>query len=234
MNTRDIILSASNYTDKIVFSKKGSVNISGLPDEYNGGFWVVKKLAVPHKMPRPLFIHFRFNFDGSSNWRTGGSSEVCLGYSDATNLVILINNITSGTLYYEMFGSWIDNYDDTNPLVTIEQPANDIIFDSRLNYRKIEKQGYFSMPDLTETLIPHGLTYTPSFETYFDGRPNEVWQSHSGGAQDPWAISNIGGSLDNDADVYVRTNATHLIAKGHGRDFGSDSIKVWYRIFADD
>lgn len=234
MNYKDIILSSQIETDKIVFSKKGSVNIASLPNEYNDGFWIVKKLAVPHGMPRPLFIHFRFNFDGSSNWRTGGSAESCIGYSDSTHLAILINNITTGTLYYEMFGSWIDNYDSSNPLVTIAQPANSIIFDSRLNYRKIKKQGSFTMPDLTQVLVEHGLTYTPSYEVYFDGRPDEVWQSHSGGVQDPWDISNIGGYPADASDIYARTNLTNLVVKGHSRDFGSDNIKVWYRIFADD
>lgn len=238
MNYKDIILSSQIETDKIVFSKEGSVNIASLPDEYNDGYWVVKKLAIPHGMPRPLFIHFRFKIDADTNWRTGGSAEKCIGYSDATNLVILVNNITTGTLYYEVFGSWIDNYDSTNPLVNIVQPASDVLFDSRLNYRKIAKQGMKEiLGDGSLNNIPHGLTYTPYYEVYFDGRVGEVWQTHSGGVQDPWAIDNIGGSPLDACDCYARANGTNLRVGGHSRvsapSYANQNIKIWYRIFGD-
>ena len=238
MSFSNIVLSTKYKTDKIVFSKTGSVDISTLPDKFNDGFWVVKKLEIPHGMTRPLFINFRFKIDADTKWRTGGSAEDCLGYSDSTYLTIMINNITTGTLYYEVFGSWIDDYDATNPLVNVTNIISTKLFDSRLKYRKIILDSSVVLPGgagigSTEISIPHTLGYSPTYQVYFDGMPNEVWQSHSGGLQDPWGISNIGGLAVDDSDCYVRSTTTDLVISVYGRNFGVDDVKVWYRIFGD-
>lgn len=233
----NIDLTTKYKTDKIVFSKTGSVDISTLPDKFNDGFWVVKKLEIPHGMPRPLFINFRFKIDADTKWRTGGSAEDCLGYSDSTYLTIMINNITTGTLYYELFGSWIDDYDTTNPLVDVSNIISTKLFDSRLKYRKIILDGSVVVPDagggVGSDNIPHTLGTSPTYQVYFDGMPNEVWQSHSGGGQDPWGISNIGGLPADNSDCFVRSTTTDLVIGVHGRNFGVDDVKVWYRIFGD-
>ena len=231
MGLSDAGFYSPSFTDKIVFSTTGTVDIAALP--YDSTL-VVKKLAIPHGMGRPLFISFRFKINSDISWRTGGSAESCIGYSDSTNLVILVGyGITTGTLQYEVFGSWIDDYGGATPSITVNNIVGNKVFDSRLTYRKIALQDSVVIPgNTTATNIPHGLDNSPIYQVYFDGRVGEVWQTHSGGGQDPWALSNLGGEPNDDSDCFINATTTNLVLRGHGRNF-SDNITVWYRIFND-
>lgn len=227
----NISLLTKYKTDKIVFSKTGSVDISTLPED--ASFGNLKYLSIPHGMPRPLFITFRFKIDADTEWRTGGSAEIVLGKSTATDLVLIMGyDLTIGTIYYEVFGSWIDDYDNTNPLVNVSNLVSNKLFDSRLNYRKIILQDSIDIPgDYSIINIPHGLLYSPYYQVYFDGLPNEVWQTHSGGVQDVW---NPDGSF---SDCIVKSSSSNLVISGHGRTYpplyDNEDIRVWYRIFGD-
>lgn len=235
---KNFLLNSDYPMEKIVFTKKGTVNIATLPNKFSDPYWTVKKLEIPHGMGQPLFISFRFKIDNDTDWRTGSATEDCLGYSDSNYLVIMINNITTGILHYEVFGTWIDDYTaGQTPLINTVETASRFTLNTDLTYRKIVLSGTMAVADpsgVYDIAINHHLGYSPIYQVYFDGLPNEVWQEHSGGMQDYWDIANIGGSPVDASDCFSRATPTGLLIGGHTRNFGEDSARVWYRVFADE
>lgn len=213
-----IALSSSYNTDKIVFTASGTVSIASLPDEYNSFGTIIKRLTIAHGQTRPLFIDFRFSLDGGTTWKTGGSGEYAIGYSTSTNLNILYFGST-GTFTYEVFGSWIDGYDGTNPYVEPVQTDAKTYFDSRLRYRKVIGHGHFISSGSTPTSISHTQGTPVPYSVYFTSRPNEVWQEHSGGVKNKWLFD---FSM---VECFSYSTASNVVVET------SVSTDVWYKVY---
>ena len=222
MSLKDFSSTSAASTDKIVFTATGTVNIASLPEEYNNGFgYIVRKVELPHGMPRPVFPEFRYSNDGGTNWNVGGSGSDSIAYCTNTNIVILIQSGMTGTFSYEVFGLWIDDFDNTNPLIDTPTISANSYFDSRKNYRKILLQGAATVN--SSVTIAHNLGYYPAWSVYFESRPGQVWQEHGGGIRNTWYFD---PSME-ECFSYADTNNLIIELAASG------TAKVWHRVYAD-
>lgn len=221
MSLKDFSSNSRYDTDKVVFADSGSVSIASLPAEYDSGFgYVIKRLAIPHGMPRPVLPEFRFSLDGGTSWEIGGSGTDSIAYCTDTDIVLLIQDGVTGTYTYEVFGIWINEYDDTNPLVESVTVDSNTYFDSRKNYRKIIDQDTLTISP--SDTVYHGLEYFPAYSVYFESRPGEIWQEHAGGIRNPWNF-----------DFSMAQCISHIGTNLLTIDCGAGTVTVWYRIYAD-
>lgn len=230
MDPKKLILSTAYDTDKIVFTKEQTgVLLSGLPTHYESGDFIIKRLSFPHGMPQPVFIDFRFKVNPATTWRTGGSGETSMGYSDATNIHLLFRGskayMGDTTVDYSLFGSWIPEYSSTKHFINPLTTSSKTYFDSRLNYRKIAKQGVISLTGNGN--IPHGLSFMPTYVAYFESFPNQVWQEHAGGIKNPWVYDSNMAEL---ASYATATTIEFELGKA-----ASDTVsrRIWYKVYAD-
>lgn len=179
----DKVALASKYpTDKIVDVITGSFNASTATDVGSPAY--MKRHAEPHNQTRPVFTKLKWSTD-NVNWIDGGYSTregdldflPSIAYSDSSNVYVL-TGVTTGTVYFEIICFWIDNYDNTDPLVeSYFDPTKPLAFDSRLNYHKV-----FMQNEVTgSAVIDHNLGYEPDCWVYFEAFPGQVWPANAGG-----------------------------------------------------
>lgn len=224
----------SNYAvDKIVFMQAGSVNAANL-SILSGSIY---QYVIPHSFTRPVFTELQWSFDGSTYIDGGGSLDVnnntSIAYSDSKNLYIITQNIvsgtTTGTLFYRLVGSWIDNYDTTNPAITPAiNTTGKLFFDSRSNYEKIYKQDVVSLAPSTGSFtdIGHNLGYVPNYKVYFESLPGQVWPMIAGGTQNLW-LYNVAQQYE----LYSEINSTVLQLNWDTSFSNTATARAWYRIY---
>jgi hypothetical protein len=228
-NASKIAFSTAFNVDKIVGIYTGSYN-SATQTTTLGGY--LYQYAIPHSFTRPVFCDLLVSTDGV-NYQDGGTTGGTLAgiaYSDASNIYVTTGN-ASGTIFYKVVASWIDNYDTTNPLVTpvFQGLTNSAFFDSRQNYQKTYTAGVVTATALgTDTLfnIAHSLGYTPNAKLYFEAVSGQVWPQIYGGTNDYWLYAT---SMSECYEVISSSNLTidcFPSATGH-------STRVWYKIYLD-
>jgi hypothetical protein len=166
-------------------------------------------------------------YDGNSAFTGAGA----IPYSDSTKLYIL-TNVSSGTIYYKLVCSWIDDYDTSDPAITpVFQPVSGTpIFDSRDNYQKIFKQGVFTASSLAAdnlATIDHNLGYSPNYKLYIEAFSGQVWPESAAGVSNFW---NYDPNHQSEVTAITTTSQLKmdcfLPASGH-------TTRVWYRIYLD-
>lgn len=216
--------------DKIAGIFQGSY-ISGTQTTTLGGY--LFQYPIPHNFTRPVFTELLVSTDGK-NYQDGGPSGASLqgiAYSDANNIYVTTSSAT-GTIYYKVIASWIDNYDTTNPSVTpiLQNLTNSAFFDSRQNYQKVFIQGVNTVSTVnSDNLIPinHNLGYTPNAKIYFESVTGQVWPQIDGGAGDFWLYA-----PSTQAECYGIINKTQLNIDCFIPASGT-TTRVWWRIYLD-
>lgn len=233
--TKAAIASPLNV-DKVVFSQ------SGVYDSANDVTTVVHTIAgsptnvylykIAHTVGRPTFVDILTSTDNVTFY-DGGSTSGKIAFSDSSFIYILdaISSKGSGTIYYKVVASWIDNYDSTNPAINpFQNTTKKTLFDSRSNYQKILTQnvlnfsaGVFGAQESQP--VSHSLGYQPNYRVFFEAFTGQVWPLNFGGASNPFNIDDA----QNEGDAKITsTTLTVQVTK-----FGNNAVKAWYRIYID-
>lgn len=193
-NVSKINFSTAFETDKTCAILIGSYAANSY-DDILGGILYRKKIS--HQFTRPVLCDGIFSSDGSTYVPNGQNSPTVTSnvYSDSS-FIYMLSTHNTGTIYYKIVCTWIDNYDNTNPLITpvIQVPAGPhplVTFDSRQNYQKLLINQPYTLNNpgagFTGTKpIAHNLGYDPNYRLYFESLPNQIWPAISGGVQDIW------------------------------------------------
>lgn len=234
VNNIDKVAFASPYSiDKIVRVWEGTFSIPGSTelreDEFIGSIRVHK---IAHGFSRPVFVDLIWSLNGST-WADGGgtiSGNSSIAFSDSTHIYI-VAAASSGTQHYKVVASWIDTYDGSNPLVdSYSAPQKSVLFDSRDNYQKINKEGTTTYPSGTfgsahTVTVSHSLGYIPNAKAYFEPIAGEVWPLNAGGIQNPFLYD---GNQD-EAFMRIYNNRLEIEVLR----FSGATRRVWYKIYYD-
>ena len=184
-NAANVAYSTAFPTDKLVRVFTGSYAGSGTT--LRGGSVYIH--TIPHNLGRPVFCELLHSDNGGTTYADGGMSASGgvprLAFSDSTNVYIFHGYSNTGTVHYKVYATWIDDYDTSNPLVSIQNYSDvPTQFDSRKNYQKIAVQQTlnFSGTGSSSQAVTHGLGYTPNAKLYFEAFGGEVWPANAGGA----------------------------------------------------
>ncbi len=225
-NIEDIALASQYPTEKIVFAESSFTSVSGMTTV--GGY--LKQVSIPHGFDRPLFTRLKWSSDGI-NWVEGGlgyrsgdaSFLPTIAYSDATHVHIL-TGLSSGTLYYEVIGFWIDDYDATNPAIPeFTDSTNDLFFDGSLNYQKRFNWDEVTGTGTTTININHALGHLAAAWVYYEAFPGQVWPALAGGASNFFLYDAAMGELE----VKIHANSLELAPV-----FVNPS-RIWYNIYTE-
>lgn len=229
-NVNNILFSNYFETDKLCGIYEGSYSAS----TYNsviGGYLYQKN--IPHNFTRPVLVDGLFSTD-NVNWTPSVQSS-CLAYSDNSNIYILsIEN--TGTIYYRLACTWINNYDNTNPLIDFVNQSSSslssVAFDSRANYQKI----YYNTPITLSnpglgnqgiSYISHNLGTPTNYRIFFTSLPGQVWPSVPF-ADGTWMYEG------QQYGVWATNDSTTLSIYYSAGSGSASTVTVWPRIYYDD
>lgn len=231
----NIAFSTAFLVDKIAAIQTGTFTAGA----YNVGGYLYRA-AIPHNLTRPAFTDCLFSTNNSLFVNNGNNDGVnsyeC--YSDASNFYLL-TSANSGTIYYKMVATWIDNYDNTNPLIapvlntTLSSVNNTTNFDSRQNYQKIYIQVPVTVnnPGVGNTgsfPVFHNFGYIPNYKLFFTSLPGQVWPSIAGGAEDEWLYDSA-----HQYECWGIMDTSKLTVFYQGGISSAATLTIWYRIYFD-
>lgn len=224
-NARDVAFASDISIDKIVRTFTGSYSSGDLITR-SGGFSIPYVYRFAHGLGRPVFCDLITSTDGGSTWDLGIGK---LAFSDDTYIYIFHGYATTGTpVTYKVYCSWIDDYDNSNPLIeTQTYSSQPILFDSRENYQKIAMQDVVSVTVGGSQSISHTLGYVPNAKVYIEAFSGEVWPLNFGGARNVFLYH--GDQVEGEARI--DSNSVDITLAG---GIGSPATaRVWYRIYYD-
>lgn len=184
--------------------------------------------AIPHSFTRPVFCELLWSTDGVT-YADGGSGILSstrgIAFADSNNIYVA-TGLNSGTIYYKVIASWIDDYDTTNPLITpVLNTTNNFYFDSRKNYPKIYKQDSQTLSSASGTLsYIHALGYSPNFKVFFESVAGQVWPAFAGSDFIYDALNQY---------TCQSYSSPSILSMGLFGGGGSSSCRVWYRVYVD-
>lgn len=225
-NALNVASASELEPDKIVGILTGSYAASSYTDILGGYLY---RKWIPHSFGRPVFCEMSWSVDGvnyiDSGSSVGNGSQAALAYADSSNIYILTTS-NAGTLSYKVIATWIDNYDNTNPLISpILNTTSKFYYDSRSNIPKILSSAPVTISGTGSLPIAHGLSYAPRFKGYFESLTGQVWPLISGGTGDIWLYDAI-----NQMECSAVIDTTNVTLSYIGP---VSSRKLWYRIYAD-
>lgn len=225
------IANASYYSpaaiDKIVGIFTGSFTAGAAN---LGGF--LYQSSFLHSFSRPVFCELRWSTDGT-NYIDGGSSlsatgDACISYSDVNNIYVTTTK-TSGTVYYQVVCTWIDNYETTTRFITPALPSStNAYFNSLDNYQKVFLSNTFTVSGTGGTTnITHNLGYAPNVKIFFESVSGQVWPQIAGGVGDIWLYA---PATQYECYDLIDTTKVAITTTGGA---SSVSARVWCRIYYD-
>jgi hypothetical protein len=225
----------SQYSiDKICGNTVGSYNAADYTTQVGGGaFNTLYVYNIPHNFTRPVVVDMLVSLDNINflpQEFSLSNGQFLLAYSDSSNIYIINSDNSSTIYYYWMVFTWIDNYDNSNPLIrpvfeAVQDNTSQTTFDSRQNYQKIlsnTMQTYSSAT--TSATISHNLDYTPNFKIYFNSLSGQVWPNIGNSTNSGFVYSGSQSLVDgyvDDTNLYLDIYIP------------SGSINVWPRIYYD-
>jgi hypothetical protein len=232
ITNNDAVSFYSGYNvDKIVSVFQGTFDNAVDTQTRTGDIGSFNYYTIRHDFPRPLFTELLWSTDNIT-YVDGGSGgnlagERSISYSDSVNAYI-VAPAASGTTYYKLICSWIDDYDDQDWYVEPKElGSKPLVFDTRANYQKIFEQDVLTFNNTgvssTRTVI-HNLGYTPNAKLFVEDFDGEVWSMNFGGATNPFSID----TDQAEASFYV--DATILSVTAF---FVTGVKRIWYRIYRD-
>lgn len=228
-NASNVAFASAYAVDKIVGIYQGSYN-SATQTTTLGGY--LYQFSIPHTFTRPVFTELLVSTDGV-NYQDGGSSGGTLqgiAYSDSSNIYVTTGN-SSGTIFYKVIASWIDNYDATDPVITpvLQSLTGSIFFDSRQNYQKTFMSGIETATTKNSDnffVETHNLGYAPNAKMYFESVTGQVWPQIDGGTNDFWLYATT------QSECYAIINSTQLNIDCFIPTSGHNT-RIWWRIYLD-
>lgn len=225
---RNVAFYSGFEVDKVVRVYTGQYSSGDLITRV-GDFATAYVHRIPHDVGRPMMCEVLTSSNGGASYDSGVSQ---VAFSDSSYVYIFHGYATTGTpVDYKVYCSWIDDYDDTNPLVETQQYTSEPVqFDSGANYQKIRDQDVLSFTPgtfgATETqTIDHDLGYTPNVKVFFEAFSGEVWPLNIGGARNPLLYTSTQDECQ--ADIYDdRVEITYY-------KFSNDTRRAWYRLYYD-
>ena len=226
---------ASQYpTDKIVGVWSGTFDKASDTITRTGGISSINVFPIAHGFTRPVFVSLLWSDDGTT-WVDGGGSlsnnNSSIAFSDSTNIYIAASSAT-GTQHYRVIAYWIDDYDDTNPLVEgLQDNEKQLNFDSRSNYQKVYAQGEATYDpgtfgSVSVVSITHDLLYKPNAKAFFEPFSGEVWPLNAGGLSNP----SLYDFAQDEAYMQIYSDRLDITVSR----FSNDTRRVWYRIYFDE
>jgi hypothetical protein len=207
---------------------EGSFNRATDVTTITGDLGSIYVYRVAHDFTRPLALDLLWKISGG--WADGGSTDgtdVSIAYSDSTYIYIVSSAFAPavGTMNYKVIGTWITDYDATNPLVNSFVSANKTtVFDTGLNYQKIFDQNVLSFATSSTQSVTHLLGYRANFKVYYEAIAGQVWPMYSGGTANPF--------LYDSSMVECRARMT-----SNTLDVQLESVpatrRAWYKIYLD-
>lgn len=229
----DVYYATQYAIDKIVGVYRGSYT-SGTDTTTLGGY--LYQYPIPHDFTRPVFCELLVSLDGIT-YQDGGAFDATLtfagiAYSDSSNIYITTGT-ASGTIYYKVICSWIDDYDTTNPTIEpVLDTTDTAYFDTRSNYQKVFIQDSTTVTAVAAsdvvTSIDHDLGYTPNAKVFFESISGEVWPQIAGGSGDFWLYD-----ASSQTECYAIITNTQLNIACTFPFLSAHDTKVWYRIYLD-
>lgn len=220
----DIAFSTAFLTDKICGIFTGSFAGASTTVLSPGGF--MYQFIIPHSFTRPVMCDTLISTDGGASFDPLGA----ITYSDSSDLYI---NVLDNTLHYvyKVVCTWIDNYDNTNPLVPAAlSSTTGATFDTRYNYQKILQSDVLTLTSANSSVnVPYSNSGNLSnYKVFFESLPGQVWPMINGGSQDPW-LNDTAHQWEIDPAV----NDTELQIFYSGGASAASSFRAWYRIYWD-
>ncbi len=233
-NVNNILFSNYFETDKICGLWESSIPAADYAAVLGGYLY---QYTIPHNFGRPVFCDGLFSTDGTNYFPVAAGT--CIALSDSANIYILYNTSpapTSGSIYYRIVTTWINNYDNTNPLIEFANNATNnskVAFDSRQNYQKIAYSSMITVnnPGAGNTglyTVTHNLGYSPNYKLFFESLPGQVWPAIAGGAGDIWDY-NSGAQYE----TYGVSNSSTLDIYYDAGSAPAATTNIWYRIYYD-
>lgn len=226
VNVDQIAYTSKHPIDKVVRVFTGSYGTSDLISRT--GFSTAYFHRIPHNVGRPMFCEVMTS-DDDSTYDVGIDK---IAFSDSDYVYIFDGyNASISTVYYRVYCSWIDDYDDTNPSIeTITYNSEPVQFDSRLNYQKIYDYNSLDFDPGTlgskqTRIVYHNLNYTPNVKVYCEALPGEVWPMMIGKTNNPFLYDAAQDQCD--AEIYDDRLEVTLYR------FSNTDKKAWYRIYLD-
>lgn len=219
MSNKDIAFSSDLLNDKICYTKTGSFVVGAA----NVSSYLYR-IAIPHIMTRPMFMDALFIVNGTT---TVPNAYNVIAYSDANNVYIMTYLAAGTTISYTLVGTWIDNYNATNPVVPVSLAnANDEVklFDSRVNYQSIALSGVSTATTTADISLSHSLGYLPQYQIFFEAFAGQVWPQISGGTGDIWLYD-----ITNQCECSSRVTSSLLTLRPTIPS--GKSANIWYRIY---
>lgn len=234
-NINDVAYSSEFSIDKIVRIFTGTYNrvtdVTTRVYTFAGSPYNVYVYRIAHGLTRPLACEMIDSEDGGTTYVDSGIRRIA--FCDSTYIYIFDAQGSAGvgTVNYKVWGSWIDDYDATNPLVdTVSYTNLQTQFDSRLNYQKIFNRTALSFTGgtlgATETQsINHPFAYTPNAKVWFEAFTNEVWPLNAGGASN---LFNFDDAQD-ECQLFIDSNSVDIKMT----KFSGLARRVWPKVFYD-
>ncbi len=233
-NVSNILFSNAFTTDLVCGLYTGSYNAA----DYNtvlGGY--LYQYDISHNFTRPVFCEGIFSFDGTNYFPSGqgNGTNSCIAYSDSSNLY-LTSSASSGTIYYKIITTWIQNYDTSNPLVTfannVPNPSSSFAFDSRENYQKIDLTAQTTLNNpgsgnTGTTTIAHNLGYSPNYQVFYEAFSGQVWPE-IGNGNTFWLYD-----FTSQYTLQGYTNTSDLTLSYQGGTSSPSTFNAWYKVYYD-
>lgn len=228
-NAQDVSFTTRWPSDKIVGVWEGSFNRATDVIEVVGDSGSIFVYRVAHGLPRPVFSDLLWKIGGA--WTDGGSADsigdVSISYCDSTYLYIVSSVFVpaAGTFQYKVIGSWITDYDATNPLVASYVSTNKTkVFDTSVNYQKIYDQNVLTFPSAATQSVSHPLGYRANFRVFYEAITGEVWPMYAGGASNPFLYD----SSMTECRARMKTTALEVQL-----ETVVTTKRAWYKIYLD-
>lgn len=203
----------------------------------NGAFNVggyLYQFPIAHSFTRPVFCEMSWSNNGIDYVDAGMASKdqaaLANVYSDSSNVYVL-SSVNTGTTYYKIICTWIDDFDGSNPLITpVLQTTNSTYFDSRANYQKVYLPGVGNTGGAGSSgivSIAHVLGYTPNAKVFIESLPGQVWPQIAGGTSDFWLYD-----FAHQIECFTLIT-TSVINMNYTVGASGSAGRLWYRIYLD-
>lgn len=227
-NAQDVAFTTRWPTDKIVIVREGSFDRATDVVPVVGSFGTIYVYRIAHGFTRPVFVDLLWKI--SVGWADGGSADgtdISIAYSDDTYMYVISSMFApaAGTMYYKVIGTWIDNYDATNPLIEPFVSSNkETVFDTRDNYQKIFDQNVLTFTTASTQTVTHQLGHRTNFRVFCEAIAGQVWPMYAGGGSNPFLYDN---SLT-ECRSRMKTNTLEVQLENV-----TTTKRAWYKIYLD-
>jgi hypothetical protein len=228
-NAQNVAFTTRWPSDKIVGVWEGSFNRATDVTTVTGDFGSIYVYRIAHGLTRPVATDLLWK--ATAGWTDGGCTDnfgdISISYSDSTYIYVVSSAFAPavGTMTYKVIGSWIPDYDNTNPLVSSYVSSNKTkVFDTSINYQKVYLQNALSYTSPSTQSVTHSLGYRPNFRVFYEAFNGQVWPCYSGGTANPFLYDS--SMVECIASVTTTSLSVELLSV-------TGTKRAWYKVYLD-